>query len=297
MIDVTTISHEAKATPSSSESAMMAKSASVLKEGAGNDRRTGMLIINADDWGRDTNTTDRMLECLVRRSVSSVSAMVFMSDSERSARLAREHGIDAGLHLNLTLGFSAPSCPANLKERQRKLVAFLTRHPLARVMFHPGLMNAFEYVVKSQLEEFGRLFGVSPRRIDGHHHAHLCANVLLGKLLPEGTLVRRNFSFLPGEKSLANRLYRKAMDSRLAQRHQIVDYLFPLAPLEPRARLERIRSLAERQVVEVETHPVNADEYKFLTGEEVVRWANGTPIAHGFLSACSDRNVMQGARN
>ena len=256
----------------------------------------GLLIINADDWGRDNETTARMLDCLLRRSVSSVSAMVFMSDSERSAQLAHEHGIDAGLHLNLTLPFSEPACPSNLKERQRKLVVFLTRHPLARVVFHPGLANTFEYVVKSQLEEFGRLYGVSPKRIDGHHHVHLCANVLLGGLLPKGTLVRRNFSFLPGEKSLVNRLYRKAIDNRLARRHQIVDFLFPLAPLEPRARLERIRSLAQQHMVEVETHPVNADEYRFLTGSEVIRWTNGTPIAPGFLASRSDRNVMQGAR-
>ena len=258
---------------------------------------TGALIINADDWGRDAETTGRMLDCALRGSVSSVSAMAFMAHSERSAQLAREHGIDAGLHLNLTLPFSDPACPSNLKERQRKLVAFLTRQPLARVIYHPGLTDAFEYVVKSQLEEFGRLYGASPRRIDGHHHVHLCANVLLGGLLPKGTLVRRNFSFLPGEKSLANRLYRKAIDNRLARRHQLVDFLFPLAPLEPRARLDRVVSLAQTNVVEVETHPVNADEYKFLTGEEVARWANGTPIAPGFCFPRGGRNVIQGARS
>jgi len=263
---------------------------------SGDIARTGLLIINADDWGRDSDTTGRMLDCALRRSLSSVSAMVFMSDSQRSAQLAREHGIDAGLHLNLTLPFSDPGCAANLKEHQRKLVAFLTRHAMARVIFHPGLTNTFEYVVKSQLEEFGRLYGSSPQRIDGHHHVHLCANVLLGGLLPKGALVRRNFSFLPGEKSLVNRLYRKAIDNRLARRHQLVDFLFPLAPLEPRARLDRIVALAQQNIIEVETHPVNADEYKFLTGEEVERWANGTPIAYGFLPRRGDRNVMQGAR-
>ena len=51
------------------------------------------------------------------------------------------------------------------------------------------------YVVKAQLEEFERLYGRAPNRIDGHHHAHLCANVVLAGLLPAGTIVRRNFSF------------------------------------------------------------------------------------------------------
>ena len=251
-------------------------------------RKSGLLIVNADDWGRDKQTTDRMLECLLRRTVSSVSAMVFMSDSERSAQLAREHGVDAGLHLNLSLAFSAPQCPPKVREQQRKLVSYLTRHPLARVMFHPGLLNAFDYVVKAQLDEFSRLFGGSAKRIDGHHHLHLCSNVLFAGLLPKGGLVRRNFSFQPGEKSLVNRLYRKAIDSRLARRHRIVDCLFTLAPLDARARLERIRLLAQTQIVEVETHPVNSDEYKFLTGDAVNRWIGSTPIASGFLMAIGE---------
>jgi len=253
--------------------------------------KSGLLIVNADDWGRDKETTDRMLECLLHRTVSSVSAMVFMSDSERSAQLAREHGVDAGLHLNFSLPFSLPQCPANLREHQRKLASYLTRHPLARVIFHPGLVNAFDYVAKAQLEEFGRLFGSFPKRVDGHHHLHLCANVLFGGLLPKGALVRRNFSFQPGEKSSVNRLYRRAVDSRLARRHRIVDFLFTLTPLESRERLERIRLLARTQIVEVETHPVNPDEYKFLTGNGVSRWIGSTPIASSFQLPISQRNA------
>jgi len=245
-------------------------------------RRTGQLIINADDWGRDTQTTVRMLECLLHRSVSSVSAMVFMSDSERASELARLHGVDAGLHLNCSLPFSSQECPSNLREQQRKLVVYLTRHALARVMFHPGLTSTFEYVVKSQLAEFSRLYGKLPNRIDGHHHMHLCANILFCGLLPEGALVRRNFTFLPGEKNFVNRIYRQAMDKRLARRHRTVDFLFPLAPLEPAARLERICKLAQDHVVEVETHPINASEYAFLMGDGVLRWTKSTPIAPSF---------------
>lgn len=258
---------------------------------------TGLLIVNADDWGRDTRTTDRMLVCLLRQSVSSVSAMVFMEDTDRAAQLASEHRIDAGLHLNLSLAFSSSVCPLNLKEQQRKLIVYLTRHPLARVFYNPWLARTFEYVVKAQLEEFGRIFGRLPQRIDGHHHLHLCANVQKGKLLPEGTLVRRNFSFLPGEKNLLNRFYRKTVDKRLAGRHRIVDYLFPLAPLVPTGRLERIGMLAKKNVVEVETHPVNSDEYRFLTGDGVVQWARETPIATGFLASLNGKNFSHKAEN
>jgi len=80
---------------------------------------TGALIINADDWGLDRSTTDRILECANRRVISSASGMVFMEDSERAAGLAREHRIDIGLHLNLTEAFSARNASARLQEHHR----------------------------------------------------------------------------------------------------------------------------------------------------------------------------------
>lgn len=254
--------------------------------------RARILIINADDWGRDHQTTERTLQCVHGGTVSAVSAMVFMEDSERAARVAREREIDAGLHLNFTMPFSVPHCPARLLERQRELVAYLRRHPLARAVFHPGLVRSFEYVVKAQLDEFFRLYGAPPDRIDGHHHMHLCANVLLGRLLPPGTLVRRNFSFQPGEKSLVNRLYRNAVDHRLARRHRLVDFLFSLIPLAPLARLERIFSLASISAVEVETHATNPDEYSFLLGDEILRLTANVRIAPpSAISRCTTRTL------
>jgi len=238
----------------------------------------GLLIVNADDWGRDRVTTDRTLDCTRSGAVSSVSAMVFMEDSERAAALAREMGIEVGLHLNLTTSFSAPGCPRRLVEHQQELARYLGRHRLSQVVFHPGLVRAFEYVVAAELEEFRRLYGAAPDRVDGHHHMHLCANVLLARLLPSGTLVRRNFSFQPGEKSLGNVLYRRFVDRMLVRRHRLVDFFFSLPPLEPSSQLERIFSLARQSLVEVETHPVNPDEYRFLTEGEVFRRAEGVRL-------------------
>lgn len=226
----------------------------------------GFLIMNADDWGRDVLTTDRILDCSMKGAVSSVSAMVFMEDSERAADLAWQREIEAGLHLNFTTPFSSARCPSALLKHQQKVAYYLLRHRLAQIIFHPGLVQSFEYLVKTQLDEFNRLYGVVPERIDGHHHMHLCANVLIQRLLPSGAIVRRNFSFERSEKSIWNRSYRRVLDWCLARKYKLADYFFSLPPLGSRDRLRRISSLAQHFIVEVETHPVNPAEYQYLIG-------------------------------
>lgn len=238
---------------------------------AGPDHGKGLLIINADDWGLDRETTDRIWRCAIEGRVSAVSAMVFMEDSERAAELSRQCGITTGLHLNFTSAYCSKNCPPALAEKQRKITAWLRSNRFSKAIFHPGLRGSFEYVVKAQLEEFERLYGVPPARLDGHHHMHLCPNVLFGALMPDGTTVRRNFSFQPGEKGALNRLYRSAVDRILERRHILADFFFALAPITPMARLHRIFALAKNFTVEVETHPVVADEYEFLTGDEMRR--------------------------
>jgi hypothetical protein len=99
---------------------------------------------------------------------------------------------------------------------------------------------------------------------------HLSANVLLQRLLPTGAIVRRSFYFEHGEKSAFNLLYRKAVDRALARRHRLADYFFSVEPLVSE-RLQRIYALARQHVVELETHPVIREEYRYFTGGELFR--------------------------
>jgi predicted glycoside hydrolase/deacetylase ChbG (UPF0249 family) len=207
--------------------------------------------------------------------------MVFMEDSERAAEIARDHGIDAGLHLNFTLSLSASGVSSQLLQHQNRLSQYLLRHRFSRIVFHPGLISSFEYVVAAQCEEFTRLYGQEPGRLDGHHHMHLCANVLLGELLPSGTIVRRNFSFQPGEKSIANRCYRQATDRILSRRHRLTDHFFSIEPLET-SRLQRIANLSKLYVVEMETHPQEESEYAFLTSGGIRNLAGNCAVASQF---------------
>jgi len=240
------------------------------------------VIVNADDWGRNCETTDRTLECIRAGSVSSVSAMVFMQDAERAAALAREHGIDAGLHLNLTSPLDAPHCPPRLVEHQQRIARFLLSSRFAPVVFHPGLAASFRYVVEAQLREYERLYGAAPARIDGHHHMHLAANVTLQKLLPQGTIVRPNLSFSSGEKGVLNRLYRRWQDHLLARRHRIADFFFDLVPLDPE-RLRKIVEPGRARNVEIETHPFVREQYDFLMQGGLAAICPDFQIARGYM--------------
>ena len=113
-----------------------------------------------------------------------------------------------------------------------------------------------------------QLFEKSPSHIDGHHHMHLCANVLLSKLIPAGTRLRRNFSFWPGEKSMLNRVYRWLVDRWLGCRYPLVDYFFDLTQCIQGKKLDRVAALAKSSNVELMTHPIVSEEAEYLMSDE-----------------------------
>jgi predicted glycoside hydrolase/deacetylase ChbG (UPF0249 family) len=246
------------------------------------------VIVNADDWGRDALTTDRILDCVRAGAVSSVSAMVYMKDSARAAALAAEHGIDAGLHLNLTSPFSASHAPARLQERQTAIKRFLRAHRLARIIYHPALAAAFRYVVEAQMEEFVRIHGQPLRRLDGHHHMHLCTNILCSSIIPAQVIVRRSLSPLVGESAGPLRLYRAWRDRLLARRHPSTDFFFNLMPLDA-TRLQAIFAQAAQGSVELMTHPLDEEEYRFLMDGGLSRFSGPAAIARGYHLAVKER--------
>ena len=242
---------------------------------------SGRLIVNADDWGRDVPTTDRIFECVQAGVVSAASAMVFMEDSERAASMSRTYRVDVGLHLNFTSPFTAKA-PEGLQLRQSRVMRYLRAHRLAPAFYNPLLRSDFEYLVREQIAEFTRLYGYEPQRIDGHHHMHLSANVLRAGLLPPKRIVRRNFYFAPGEKSWFNRWYRAKVDALIQRQYKTVDFLFNMPPMEPQTRLLGIIEKARTSRVELETHPINPGEYEFLMGGALTKLAQDCPIAPSF---------------
>ena len=225
-----------------------------------------MLIINADDFGRSRLSTDRILSCFNQNRVTSTSAMVFMGDSQRAAALAKEYNLDVGLHLNFTEELTQPTPEPLLFEYHTRVRKYLTANGYNFLIYNPAIRKHVEYVFKAQIEEFERIYGASPSHIDGHHHMHLCANMLIGNMIPKGQKVRRNFTFARGEKSFPNRIYRAAIDRWLSKRHIITDYLFSLSECIKTDRLERALKLSTTSRVELETHPELPEEFEWLMG-------------------------------
>src|SRR5439155_13655096 len=135
--------------------------------------------------------------------------------------------------------------PGTLGNYHGKIVRFLRENKYSQILYNPFLRKEFVYSYEAQAGEFVRLYGKPPSHIDGHHHMHLCANLLLSNVIPAGMKTRRNFSFWPGEKSLLNRTYRLLVDRWLARRYQLPDYFFDLTQCIQQKRLDRVLALAK----------------------------------------------------
>jgi len=228
-----------------------------------------MIIINADDWGRTCIETDTAFACFNAGRITSVSGMVFMEDSIRAASIARTAGIDVGLHLNFSEKFTGAFGRNALLDKYHSRISRLLRlNKYALVIYFPYLRKEFRYVFQAQLDEFFRLYGRPPSHFNGHHHMHLCSNILLGRIIPENEKVRRNFSFFPGEKGILNRMYRRLVDSWLAGRYCVTDYFFSLSRIIDLNQLNRVIDLSKSAIVEIMTHPIDSREYNYLMDEE-----------------------------
>jgi hypothetical protein len=233
-----------------------------------------MLIINADDLGRNRLVTDNIISCYKAGKITSASAMMFMADSERSAELALVAGLDVGLHLNFTLAFDGAVASRRLIEYQRSIATFLLRNKYCFLLYNPLIRNQVKYVYEAQYEEYIRLYHRIPTHIDGHHHMHLSTNMLFDRMIPKGFKVRRSFSFAPGEKGLFNRLYRQILGIWVRRRYICTDFFFSISRIQS-AELRKIVKLAEWSDVELAVHPEKPEEYSYLMSKEYLETTYG----------------------
>ena len=132
------------------------------------------FIVNADDFGRDEETTRAIMECFQRGYVNQTTLMVNMPYAEKAVELARQAGIAnrVGLHLNLTQG-------TPLTDTIKKISAFCNRTGdflVNRVgcngkRLPKNMLNAIAEEVRAQVARYIS-YGLPLMHCDGHHHAH-----------------------------------------------------------------------------------------------------------------------------
>jgi predicted glycoside hydrolase/deacetylase ChbG (UPF0249 family) len=230
-----------------------------------------MLIINADDWGGNWVSTYNSALCFKQNRITSASAMVFMEYSPRAAELALGIGLNTGLHLNFTLEFNGDCVSTKLLERQQRIASFMRRGNYFLLLYNPLLKRDFEYVYNAQYDEYLRLYNNKPTHNDGHHHMHLCTNMLINGLIPKGSKVRRSFTFSAGEKNFFNRFYRCIVDTVLSRRYICTDCFFSISHHKNIESLRKIVNLAKFKNVELGVHPEIQGEFDYLMSDEYLQ--------------------------
>lgn len=234
---------------------------------------SGLLVVNADDWGGSEATTDAILRTFEAGRITSTSGMVYMPDSDRAAEIAKRERLPVGLHLNLTEPFTDPSTPSPVRERQRRVAARLAGtgsdgHPgtarLRKWLYDPTIRADVDRAIADQLERFEALYGGAPTHFDGHNYVDVCPNVFLSAAIPAGSRMRNSLDCYPLERSAKGVL--RALRQRLrSHRTRSTRYLLHIADLRldedaPDPRLE----LAHGAPVEVMGHPDDEAELAAL---------------------------------
>ncbi len=135
------------------------------------------LIINADDLGVNPQRSHGIFQCIEFGVVTSASVFATMADSQDAAKRAREKGISAGLHLNLTDDY-----PLSKKEDIVSLVDANGRFfekPRFLELLDEGVINKedLEREIRAQVEWMFDVYGM-PTHINGHAMIHLHARVI-----------------------------------------------------------------------------------------------------------------------
>ncbi len=226
-----------------------------------------MLIINADDYGFNERCTDRILDCYLNGRITSTSAMVFMRDSIRAAETARMHGLHVGLHLNFTNALENTAGYPDLSSHQNRIIDFFAKNRFTRMLYNPAIKKSLSYSFKSQYDEFLNRYLKPPTHIDGHHHIHLCTNMLIDPLYPNGIKLRPSLHCEEGRLTIFKNLYRTLIDRVIRNRYKSVESLFKLDLHSIDALLPDIVDSSMSSDIELMTHPGIRKEYEYLKSD------------------------------
>ncbi|MGE0026847.1 MAG: ChbG/HpnK family deacetylase [Thermoleophilia bacterium] len=234
---------------------------------------TGLLIINADDWGGFPAATDSIERCFEIGAITSATAMVYMSDSDRAAQIAIESDRPIGLHLNLTQPFEVvPASPA-VRDRQLAACRYFRDLRRRRWTYDPRreVNRLIHDAILDQFDAFERLYGIPPTHMDSHHHAHVCPNVFRSRAIPPGMRVRQIISAPPGAIARPGFAIRIARHAALRRRYITTERFWSgpsLIPALGGSHLGEAIAEAQHHTVEVMVHPSFEKEQRTLLDDD-----------------------------
>jgi chitin disaccharide deacetylase len=230
-----------------------------------------MLIINADDFGRNAQASNNIIECFKMGGITCTSIMVFMNDSRRAAESASKCDIDIGLHINFTEEYTGTNVPGDVQERHNRVRGYLLKSKWASIIYNPFIRKDICDCFNDQCIEYNRIIGRMPYRYDGHHHVHLCSNMIIDHVIPYGACVRRSFTFKKKEKSVLNRFYRRIVDWRIQNKYICCDEYYALSGSNDNyLAIRNYIQNASIKNIELSTHPEIAEQFNYLTNPQYI---------------------------
>ena len=236
------------------------------------------IIVNADDFGLDTQTNRAILSAFGLGLLSSTSVLANMQGFEEACDLAQGHDLRnrIGLHFNLFEGRPLSRAMTESRRFCREDGSFRGRGRAIRLS--PSDAQAVEEELEAQLDACV-LQGIRPIHLDSHHHYHTewPIGTVAIRLAQRHSIPRIRLSRNLGRGiGIVKRAYKTLYNTRLARRG--------LAGCRHFGSVEAVRPVLAslRGGVEIGVHPrLNSEEQicDYEDGPELAGLLNGLGIA------------------
>jgi len=131
------------------------------------------LIINADDFGINSNVNEAIVKCFQKNIINSTTLMANMDGFDEAVKLAKLHGFigNIGLHINLTEGKSLTDLSGTgFTDENGFFIENAIKNP--RIFISSTLRMKIKNEILSQYKKLLD-YGIHPTHLDSHLHIHI----------------------------------------------------------------------------------------------------------------------------